>query len=186
MLAASLLAAGAAGAYGVTEALKIIGLVPGRSRRFTGSHQEAYFRPEEMPVTQWLFDQVPEVDPETWTLTVKEGSRSTAFSYQDLLAFDDKVRTILDCTGGWYAEQEMAGSDSRETSHRYPNAQRHRGIGHWLPSSIPQARRRTDAAGHLGRGPASLLRSRIPPPAGRSRPPRLLVGEVDCGGPCRR
>lgn len=109
MLAASLLVVGAAGAYGVTEALKIIGLIPGGSRRFTGSHQEAYFRPEEMPVTQWLFDQVPEVDPETWTLTVKEGSRSTAFSYQDLLAFDDKVRTILDCTGGWYAEQDWRG-----------------------------------------------------------------------------
>ena len=61
-----------------------------------------------MPVTQWFNDSVQEVDPGSWRLHVLNGARS--YSVDDLAAFDDTFRATLDCTGGWFAEQEWRGA----------------------------------------------------------------------------
>jgi len=77
----------------------------GSDRRFTGSRQRGTDRPSAMPVTQWLDDDVPVVDTRAWRLRV--GDRS--LTYAELIARDDRVRALLDCTGGWYASQHWAG-----------------------------------------------------------------------------
>jgi DMSO/TMAO reductase YedYZ molybdopterin-dependent catalytic subunit len=59
-----------------------------------------------VPVTQWLFDPVPRIDPAGWRLR-------TAGRELDLAALAARpqrgVRAVLDCTGGWYTEQDWAG-----------------------------------------------------------------------------
>lgn len=83
--------AGAEGLWAVTGA-------PGARRRFTGSHRS------DPRVTQWLFDTVPRTDPAAWRLRL--GDRTLRL---DDLPAGEPVRAVLDCTGGWYAEQEFHG-----------------------------------------------------------------------------
>ncbi len=63
-------------------------LVPGVPRRATGSHAL-----DVLPVTQWMFDAVPRDAP--------------AIDLAGLPTVG--VRAVLDCTGGWYSEQEWRG-----------------------------------------------------------------------------
>jgi DMSO/TMAO reductase YedYZ molybdopterin-dependent catalytic subunit len=83
--------------------------LPGGGRRFTGSYQTASTDPGRVPVTQWLNDGVPSVDVEGWTLRVEGDGQARSYSYDELAAFHDRIRADLDCTGGWYAEQEWEG-----------------------------------------------------------------------------
>jgi hypothetical protein len=71
-------------------------------RRFTGSHERGTDDPAAMPVTQWLFDRAPDIG--SWRLRV--GDRTLAAGD---LPTGDHVRAVLDCTGGWYAEQDWQG-----------------------------------------------------------------------------
>ena len=103
--------AGAAGlAWAATEGLERLARLPGRGRRFTGSFAAGSGDPAAMPVTQWLDDPVPEVDPTGWRLRVSAGGRVREWSYAELAAFADRLRATIDCTGGWYAEQEWEGA----------------------------------------------------------------------------
>jgi DMSO/TMAO reductase YedYZ molybdopterin-dependent catalytic subunit len=81
-------------------------VVPGRDRRFTGSHDVGSGDPAVMPVTQWLFDPVPRIPAADWRLRTPDREL-------DLAAVaalpQTALRTVLDCTGGWYAEQEWRG-----------------------------------------------------------------------------
>lgn len=58
-----------------------------------------------MPVTQWLDDTVPSLRGKEFTLKI--GVR--AVSYEEVAGFEDRVRATIDCTGGWYAEQDWGG-----------------------------------------------------------------------------
>jgi hypothetical protein len=70
---------------------------PGRERRETGSHGIV----GPMPVTQWLFDPVPRL---------AGTSVRTPGGEVDLTGRPQtSVRAVLDCTGGWYSEQEWRG-----------------------------------------------------------------------------
>jgi len=89
---------------GTARALRL----PGAGRRATGSHEVGSGDPARMPVTQWFTDRVPRVDPASWQLLVVAGGRERWVPY-DALAGTDRVRAVLDCTGGWYAEQEWSG-----------------------------------------------------------------------------
>jgi DMSO/TMAO reductase YedYZ molybdopterin-dependent catalytic subunit len=62
-----------------------------------------------MPVTQWISDPVPEVASASWRLTVVDGAGTRQVPYADLAAGTDTARAVLDCTGGWYAEQTWRG-----------------------------------------------------------------------------
>ena len=77
-----------------------VAALPAARRAPTGSYRSANAVP-----TQWMFDSAPAVDTTTWRLVA--GGRE--WSYDDLLQFDDRVTAVLDCTGGWYSEQEWAG-----------------------------------------------------------------------------
>lgn len=79
---------------------------PGAARRFTGSHERGSGDPAAMPVTQWLDDRVPRIDPVDWRVAVGE----TELALADLRAMaSDDVTAVLDCTSGWYAEQDWRG-----------------------------------------------------------------------------
>ncbi|HWC10517.1 MAG TPA: molybdopterin-dependent oxidoreductase [Acidimicrobiales bacterium] len=88
------------GSAAVTVAL------PHAGRAATRSLERGSLQPTGMPVTQWLFDQVPPVDGEGWRLRV--GERLWSRDELESLAADEVVAT-LDCTGGWYAEQRWGG-----------------------------------------------------------------------------
>ncbi|MGH2572904.1 MAG: molybdopterin-dependent oxidoreductase [Actinomycetota bacterium] len=104
------LAAGSLAAYGAMAGLIRLMGMPGRRRRFTGSYATGSYRPEGMPVTQWLFDSVPAVDPATWRLLVLDrGSEVGRFSLGELDDRREPVRALIDCTGGWFAEQDWEG-----------------------------------------------------------------------------
>ena len=109
LLRAGSLLAGAGLAYGAGEvALRLLRL-PGSLRRFTGSYEVGSLQAAQLPVTQWMFDAVPTVDPATWRLTVQVGATIRRWTYEELLAFDDRVRATLDCTGGFYSTQDWSG-----------------------------------------------------------------------------
>lgn len=90
------------GAEGLTRALRL----PGRNRRVTGSYERGSGNPAAMPVTSWINDTTPALGVGTWRLDV-DGTRLTL---DDLDAFTDEITAILDCTGGWFAEQTWRGA----------------------------------------------------------------------------
>lgn len=82
---------------------------PSGIRRSTGSFKLASSSVAAIPSTSWLFDQVPEIDLTSWRLTVTTGSTSRDWSLADLGRWDDRLTAVLDCTGGWWTEQEWSG-----------------------------------------------------------------------------
>lgn len=78
-------------------------------RRATGSFQLASSKVAAIPATSWLFDEVPEVDPTSWRLTVVTGGTSRDWSLAELAQWNDRQVAVLDCTGGWWTEQEWSG-----------------------------------------------------------------------------
>ncbi len=106
LLKAGGLAAGAAALWAAGEgALRLTG-APGADRRGTGSLERGTDDPAAMPVTQWFTDTVPDGTLEPITVVV--GDKLTRVDITDLDR-GDKVRAVLDCTGGWYAEQDWGG-----------------------------------------------------------------------------
>ena len=95
----------AAGAlWAAQEALVRLGDLPGATRRFTGSYASPLPRP-----TIWLSDRVPQPDP-GWTLTVTGLSTPRTRSLPELLEQPSRtVRAVIDCTSGWYSEQDWTG-----------------------------------------------------------------------------
>jgi DMSO/TMAO reductase YedYZ molybdopterin-dependent catalytic subunit len=82
----------------------------GVRRRFTGSHERGSDAPERMPVTQWLADTVPAIDPGAWSVTIDVPGSAQRLSLRDLRALPAvRRRAVLDCTGGWYAAQTWSG-----------------------------------------------------------------------------
>ena len=98
------------GVYGALSGLVWATRLPGRARRFTGSYETGSFRPEAMPVTQWLNDSVPEVDGASWSLSIRHAGREVRrLSLADLDRRRESLQATIDCTGGWFATQEWEG-----------------------------------------------------------------------------
>jgi hypothetical protein len=109
LLRAGALLGGAGLAYGAGEAAVRLLNLAGSRRRFTGSYEYGSLQAALLPVTQWMFDGVPAIDPSMWRLTVRAGATVREWTYEELLAFDDRVRATLDCTGGFYSTQDWSG-----------------------------------------------------------------------------
>ncbi len=121
LLRAGTLAASAGLTYGVGEvAVRLLNL-PGARRRLTGSYESGSLQPAQLPVTQWLFDSVPTIDPAAWRLTLRSGNLVRDWTYAELLAFDDRVQATLDCTGGFYSTQDWSGVWLSELLTLHPN-----------------------------------------------------------------
>ena len=90
----------AVAAYAGSELVVRAARLPGSTRRFTGSYES-----RELPVSNWLFDPVPQVDVTSWKLAAP----GRTWSYTDLTRFNDNVTATLDCTGGFYSTQSWTG-----------------------------------------------------------------------------
>jgi DMSO/TMAO reductase YedYZ molybdopterin-dependent catalytic subunit len=99
----------AAGVYLATDATVRLARLPGARRRFTGSYETGSFQPAAMPVTIWLADPVPVVDPAGWRLSIVDGAGRYELTLDQLSAYRTRVRATLDCTSGWYAQQDWTG-----------------------------------------------------------------------------
>ena len=77
-----------------------IALLPAGKRALTGS-----YRLDSLPATSWMFDAAPQTRLESWSLLA--GTRG--WTYPELASFGDRVTAVIDCTGGWYSEQEWEG-----------------------------------------------------------------------------
>ena len=104
LLRSGALAATAGGLWLATEGAVRLAGMPGAGRRFTGSYEVAVPRP-----TIWLADSRPRHDPATWRLRVTDADGSRELDLARLQATTSRVRAVLDCTSGWYSEQEWEG-----------------------------------------------------------------------------
>lgn len=101
-LASGALYAGVAGAASLLR-------LPGTRRRATGSYETGTGDPAAMPTTSWLFDRVPELAADQWRLTVRSAGAARSWALADLAAYPDEVTAVIDCTGGWWAQQSWVG-----------------------------------------------------------------------------
>ena len=96
-----------AGAAGLDAAVALgtdaAGL-PGARRRFTGSYRTA-----ALPAPIGLRDAVPAVDVRAWRLQVVDGDGGRELALAELAGLGVSRRALLDCTSGWYSEQEWYG-----------------------------------------------------------------------------
>jgi DMSO/TMAO reductase YedYZ molybdopterin-dependent catalytic subunit len=106
LLKAGVLAAGAASLWAAGEGVLRLTGAAGADRRGTGSLEHGTDDPTAMPVTQWFTDTVPASTLDAITVVV--GDHETRVPISDLDR-GDRVRAVLDCTGGWYAAQDWAG-----------------------------------------------------------------------------
>jgi DMSO/TMAO reductase YedYZ molybdopterin-dependent catalytic subunit len=175
LLRAGTLAAGAGLAYGAGEvAVRLLSL-PGSTRRFTGSYEYGSLQPAQLPVTQWLFDAVPLVDPAAWRLALRAGNAVREWTYAELLAFDDRVQATLDCTGGFYSTQDWSGVwlSKLLTPHPDPPPQGGREISVYVRSVTGYDRR--FAIGEVGRLLVATRLGGLPLDPGHGFPVRLVA-----------
>ena len=109
LLKVTAVGAASAGLYVTTASVVRLAGLPGTRRRFTGSYEAGSFLPDSMPETIWLNDSVPAIDPERWRLVVADAAGRRELTLAQLSAFDVRLRATLDCTSGWYTEQDWAG-----------------------------------------------------------------------------
>lgn len=107
VLRAGGVAAGSLVAAGGLAALARSGVLAGPAVRATGSFERGSFDSGAMPSTQWLLDGVPGEDPSAWRLDVRSlDTTPRTLSLEELDAMRSPVRATLDCTGGWFSEQD--------------------------------------------------------------------------------
>ena len=106
LLRTAALGAGAAATWGGLEVVGQATDLPGARRRFTGSDLVAIDDPATVPVTQWFTDAVPDAAGRPAVVRTPLGDLDPATLVK---MSTDRVRAVLDCTGGWYAEQEWRG-----------------------------------------------------------------------------
>jgi hypothetical protein len=109
VLRAGALVASAGAGYALSELAVRATSLPGAARRFTGSYEIGSFQPDLMPVSSWILDAVPAIATNEWRLRVVTPGGIREWGYAELLGFDDRVRAVLDCTGGFWSEQEWSG-----------------------------------------------------------------------------
>lgn len=84
--------------------------LPGAGRRFSGSHEVSSFAPGGMPVTSWLDDRTPSIEPSSWSLEILDHAGLRSFSLADLAGMEaETIDADLDCTSGWYSRQLWKG-----------------------------------------------------------------------------
>ena len=84
--------------------------LPGARERFTGSREMGSYAGNAFPTTSWVADQPRPIDVQTWRLSLG-GAVTTPrdFSYDELVAAQDKEEATLDCTGGFFSTQHWRG-----------------------------------------------------------------------------
>jgi hypothetical protein len=98
LLRTGALAAGVAATYAALEGLGRVSGSASADRIATGSH---YVRPDAVPATIWLFDQVPAPGADQSVHIA-----GTELAVADLISRSTTVVARLDCTSGWYTDAE--------------------------------------------------------------------------------
>lgn len=135
LLRTGVVGAGAIGLYAVLAGLINVLALPGSRRRFTGSYETGSFSPEAMPPTIWLADVVPLVDPDEWRLMITDGRATRQLALSDLAAAGARLRATLDCTSGWYSQQDWTGAPLAALLQRGPADRSvfvHAVTGYWV------------------------------------------------------
>jgi hypothetical protein len=101
LLRTGVLAASVAATYAALEGLGRLAGSASASRIATGSH---YVRPDAIPATIWLFDQVPSLGSGDQVHVA-----GTELAVADLTSRSTTVAARLDCTSGWYTDAEWTG-----------------------------------------------------------------------------
>jgi DMSO/TMAO reductase YedYZ molybdopterin-dependent catalytic subunit len=98
-------------AYAALSSMTSVAGLPGARRRGTGSYERGSGDPSAMPVTQWFTDDVPVLDPTAYVLRIERPGRpERQVSHAELLTKATTTRAaLLDCTGGWWAQQTWRG-----------------------------------------------------------------------------
>lgn len=94
----------------VAAPTKVALALRGAARRFTGSYERGSLT-GQFPEVSWLWDAPRPLDGEAWRLVV-EGlvEQPLSLTINDLAALpQETVTETLDCTGGWFSEQEWRG-----------------------------------------------------------------------------
>ena len=82
---------------------------PGSRRRYTGSYEVGSLG-GRFPVTSWLDDDPPAIDPWRGGSCRGGGRRPVALRLAELRALpQESEEATLDCTGGWYTRQTWTG-----------------------------------------------------------------------------
>lgn len=168
LLRTGVLGAAAVGGYLATAAAVSVAGLPGGRRRFTGSYQAGSFDPAAMPAMAWLDDRTPAVDADDWRLTVVDSTGRYEVPLADLAAFAVPVRATLDCTSGWYAQQDWAGVPVSALLREVGDARSlyvHSVTGYWVRLPVRDLPRLLLAT-HVGAAPLS---------AGHGFPLRLVA-----------
>lgn len=110
LLRGALLVGSTGALYAAIEGAYAAARLAGADRRATGSFEQGSHRPEAMPATIWLADRRPALDPATWHLSVVTSAGTRLWSYPQIAAHRDGTTAVLDCTGGWFAEQDWVGA----------------------------------------------------------------------------
>ncbi len=103
-----LLGAGSA-SYGALEVIAAGLSLPGARRRASGSYERSSGKPDGMPTTSWLLDEIPSIDSASWRVSVRSGGVRREWSVAEIRAVGERTSAILDCTGGWWSRQEWSG-----------------------------------------------------------------------------
>jgi DMSO/TMAO reductase YedYZ molybdopterin-dependent catalytic subunit len=107
LVGAGVLAVVGGGLYAGAEGVGRLVGGTGAGRRFTGSYA---LDPVSTPVTSWLDDAVPSVDPARWRLGVTDADGRRVLSGGELDALGTAtVRATLDCTSGWCVTADWTG-----------------------------------------------------------------------------
>lgn len=107
------LAVAGAGAalWGAQQGVSRAAGLPGAERRFTGSKDTGSGAGLAFPVTMWMLDNPTPLDLMTYTLRVTGAvAQPQSWTLDQLAGLEQASLTAtLDCTGGWYTQQEWHG-----------------------------------------------------------------------------
>lgn len=89
---------------------KVTYALTGSKRRFTGSYETGSFT-GQFPSVSWIADRPPQVALADWRLLIAGAvAQSRSLTYDDIMANStQEIAAIIDCTGGWYSEQQWRG-----------------------------------------------------------------------------
>jgi DMSO/TMAO reductase YedYZ molybdopterin-dependent catalytic subunit len=96
-------------AYRAQEATNSLLETAGADRRFTGSQPREGDGNDSFPVTSWVADDPQPIDSTDYRLAVTGRVETPLELSVDDVAAGDAERALLDCTSGWYTDQEWAG-----------------------------------------------------------------------------
>jgi len=100
--------------YRLQETVNTALNTPGEDRRLTGSREKKGSGNGSFPPTAWVADDPDPVDQSAYRLSVQGAVDSPVELAYDDIDPDTSTEVLLDCTSGWYTEQEWRGIEVGE------------------------------------------------------------------------